>query len=90
MTDKTAAESRREGLQLTLPRVETIRSAILAELAAHPEGRTAEEIQYARGFSLNNTRSRLSELYEEGLVDVVGRRSSMFSGVNISVWALSK
>ena len=80
-------ETREAGWQLVLPGLRSTQEDVLAALRAHPAGMTAEEVQdYVGGRSLNNVRSRLTELGKRGAVEVVGKRASLRSGVKIAVW----
>jgi DNA-binding IclR family transcriptional regulator len=84
--NQTTRETREAGYQFSLPMAETIRLAVLAALRAHPEGLTAEEVQAATGYSLNSCRSRLTEAKSCGLVEVIGKRPSLRTGIAVAVW----
>lgn len=83
-------ETRENGMQAVLPFVDNTREYIKEWLAANPAGLTARELHGKMGGSLNDIRSRLTELTDEGVLVVVGKRKCAVTGVTVAVWALKK
>lgn len=81
------AESRRDGHRAITPKKPTIANKVLEIL--HDRELTAEEIAEISGISLNNARSRLTELKKKGSVETSGRRLSK-TGIRTSIWKIRK
>ncbi len=80
--------ARHDGHQAIIPRKATIERRILDAL----DGRelTAEEVAAVSGVSLNNARSRLTELKAKGAVETAGRRLSPITGIHTAIWRIRK
>ena len=80
-------QTRAEGYSVALVKAEDIAAVVLATLAGRPGGLTANEIQALNpAISLNNVRSRLTELKLRGLVRAIGKRINPATGVHVAVW----
>jgi hypothetical protein len=87
--DAITVETRREGLEHIEPKAAEIATVVLAALIHQfPQGATAGEISKFTGVSLNNTRSRLTELYGRQRVITTGKKLNPETGVRVAVWAV--
>lgn len=80
--------SRREGMKTIEAKKSTIANKVLECLGNG--AKTAEEIAACANISLNNARSRLTELAKQGMVETAGRKESPRSGVRITLWKIKK
>ncbi len=71
------------------PRVPRMRSAVLAEIAKHPAGITADEVAAALGMSVLTVRPRVSELNRLGEIRPTGDRRCNSSGMTASTWRVA-
>ena len=78
--------ARAAGYQAILPLARGMRAQVLDALRSFPDGLTAEEVAATAGLSLNNARSRLTELCQRGVAGSVGKRESPRSGVRVTVF----
>ena len=76
--------ARREGHKAIRPHKPTIERMVLDALADHEL--TAEEVAAVSGITLNNARSRLTELKKKGLVETNGRKMSPITGIHTTIW----
>ncbi len=91
-------KNRREAYDEIKPKRENRKAMILEVLEnGDPNGMTAEEVaqQLLRDGKIthidpNFTRPRLTELKEEGKVEVVGKRRSLITARNTAVWKVVK
>lgn len=82
-------ETRREGLEHIEPKAAEIATVVLTALIHQfPQGATAGEISKFTGISLNNVRSRLTELYGRHRVITIGKKLNPETGVRVAVWAV--
>lgn len=80
-------QTRAEGYAVAAAKADDIAAVVLATLAGRPGGLTANEIQALNPtISLNNVRSRLTELKLRGLVRAIGKRINPATGVHVAVW----
>ena len=83
-------KARGDGYQYALPTMDATREEIVAVLGAAPGGLTAEEVHDRLPHrTLNNVRSRLTDLKKCGRVETTGRRPSARTGVRISVFQMA-
>ena len=86
------SETRREGLEEVLPKRE-VRASIILSVLGDRQMTVSEIVKelldtgVIRYYDRNFVAPRLTELKEEGLVKVVGKRPCIMSGKNIAVWA---
>lgn len=91
-------KNRREAYDEIKPKRENRKAMILEVLKnGDPNGMTAEEVAQQllhdgkiTHIDLNFTRPRLTELKEEGKVEVVGKRRSLITARNTAVWKVVK
>lgn len=76
--------ARREAHEAIKPHKLTIERMVLDALAGREL--TAEEVAAVSGITLNNARSRLTELKKKGLVETNGRRMSPVTGIHTTIW----
>ena len=80
-------DTREAGLQAILPYVGDIEEKVFEAVRIHHAGLTAEEVSEATGISLNNSRSRLTELTLDGRLIVIGKRLNKAETRRVAVWA---
>lgn len=81
--------TRAAAYQLVLPTLTSSKERAFEAVRGHgPAGLTAEECHEEIGGSLNNTRSRLTELFKERRLTVVGKRKNAAGTVKIAVYAV--
>lgn len=82
-------ETRAEGYAVALGKTDDIAAVVMTTLTGRPGGLTANEVQALNpAISLNNVRSRLTELKLRGLVRPIGKRINPATGVHVAVWAV--
>ena len=81
-------DSRRDGLAVALPHIGPLQASILDALRIHGSMTCREIMTALRSDDLNGVRSRSTELYQAGLLDVCGRRKDSKSGVSVSVYRI--
>ncbi len=81
-------ETRREGHEHIAPKTAKIETRIIDTLKIHPFGLTANEISWLTGISLNNIRSRLTELQGRQRVVAFDKKINPETGVRVAVWRL--
>ena len=89
-------ENRREAYYEIQPDVPTRKWHIVQTLKQYPEGLTAEAIGeklmqggVLRFYTDNAIRPRLTELYQDGLIEPVGRQKGR-TGRTVTVWSTTK
>ncbi len=83
-------ETRREGREYIESKTAKIEARILETLALaiFSSGATAGEISDFTGISLNNVRSRLTELQDRLRVVPIGKKINPKTMVRVAIWAL--
>jgi predicted transcriptional regulator len=66
-----------------------MRAAVLAKIAQHPAGATADEIAHELGLSVLSVRPRVSELKRAGEIRQTTMRRKNESGMTATVWQLA-
>ena len=91
------AENRRAAYYDVKPDAPTRRWYIVNILKQHPEGMAAEDILSVleadgiiTGYDPNFVRPRLTELYDEGIIEAAGKKKSPHTGKSVTVWKLKK
>ena len=84
---KITHDTREAGLQAILPFVGDLEEKVFEAVRVHHSGLTAEEVKEATGMSLNNVRSRLTELTLDGRLIVIGKRLNKAETRRVAVWA---
>lgn len=83
-------DTRAEGYAVAQGKADDIAAVVMATLTGRTGGLTANEIQALNpAISLNNVRSRLTELKLRGLVRPIGKRLNPATGVHVAVWAVA-
>jgi predicted ArsR family transcriptional regulator len=66
-----------------------MRAAVLAKIAQHPAGATADEIAHDLGLSVLSVRPRVSELKRSGEIRQTSTRRKNESGMTATVWQIA-
>ena len=91
------AENLKEAYYETRHKAPARRWHIVQALRNHPEGMMAEQILeqlmqdgIVGSFDPNFCRPRLTELCDSGIVEAAGKRKSLHTGKNVTVWRLAE
>lgn len=90
-------ENRRAAYYDVKPDAPTRRWYIVNILKQHPEGMAAEDILGVLeadgiivGYDPNFVRPRLTELYDDGIIEATGKKKSPHTGKSVTVWKLKE
>jgi predicted ArsR family transcriptional regulator len=62
---------------------------VMEALRGFPDGATAQELAHALRWDKTSVRPRLTELQEDGLISMVGRRTTPFSAKSCTVYKVA-
>jgi hypothetical protein len=84
---EASRETSREAGEKIAPLAKTQANKVLNELlAAHPDGRSSEQIASVTGISVHSVRSRISELFAAGKIEQTDQRARSDDGNRVMVW----
>lgn len=88
-------ENRREAYYNIRPEIPNRKWYVVQAMKGHPNGITSEDVLtelisagVVHGYDLNYVRPRITTLFEEGIVEAIGKTKSPRSGRSVTVWRL--